>query len=142
MILMPRPHGGKLVNRLTSVSKKAKKESDAEELHKISVSNELRLDFENIAFGLYSPLKGPLNLNDFESVVNSGRLSNDIPWTIPIVLDITDSDSKTIKEGDSISLESNGELFAVLNVNDKYKWNKEAYNQNIYKTSDTEHTRE
>jgi len=39
-------------------------------------------------------LKGFLNEQDFNSVVNKGRLANDLPWTIPIVLDADDELAK------------------------------------------------
>jgi sulfate adenylyltransferase len=136
---MPRPHGGKLINLLTLASQIDKRKEEANELPHVSVSNELRIDMENIAVGLYSPLKGPLVKNDYDAVVSSGRLSNDIPWTIPILLDVTDDDSAKFSEGDSITISSDGEDFAVLKVEEKYGWDKEAYCQSIYKTTDKEH---
>ncbi len=136
---MPRPHGGKLVNRLTKASKIDKVKAEALEMPKVSVSHELRLDFENIAFGLYSPLKGPLTETDFDSVVSKGRLSNAVPWSIPILLDVTEDAASKFNAGDSIAIESNGEPFAVVEVDDKYGWDKEVYNTNIYKTTDGEH---
>ena len=136
---MPRPHGGKLVNRLTQDSDIDRVKAEALEMPKVSVSHELRLDFENIAFGLYSPLKGPLTEADLDTVVSNGRLSNDTPWTIPILLDVTEEDASIFKAGDSIAAESDGELFAVVEVDDKYGWDREVYNQYIYKTTDPEH---
>jgi len=136
---MPRPHGGKLVNKLTQDSDIDRVKAEALEIPKVSVSHESRLDFENIAFGLYSPLKGPLTEADLDTVVSNGRLSNDTPWTIPILLDVTEEDASMFKAGDSIAAESDGELFAVVEVDDKYGWDREVYNQHIYKTTDPEH---
>jgi sulfate adenylyltransferase len=103
------------------------------------VNNELRIDFENIANGLYSPLKGPLQRNDYESIITKGRLSNDIPWTIPILFDVEEQDSTNFKEGDTITISCNGDNFALFNVSEKYSWNKETYCLKIYKTTDIEH---
>jgi len=97
------------------------------------------MDLENIAVGLYSPLKGPLVKNDFDSVVSKGRLSNDVPWTIPILLDVHEEEASMFDQGDSIALSCEGENFAILKVADKYSWVKKAYCQNIYKTTDKEH---
>ncbi|MFQ6025859.1 MAG: sulfate adenylyltransferase, partial [Nitrosopumilaceae archaeon] len=72
-----RPHGGKLVNRITT--------RDSSGLFSVSVNTDLANDVENIADGIFSPLEGFLSQQDFENVVSEGRLSNDIPWTIPIV---------------------------------------------------------
>jgi sulfate adenylyltransferase len=139
VINMPRPHGGKLINRLTRVALIDTRIEEAAGLVNVSVSNELRVDLENIAVGLYSPLKGPLGQADYDSVVSGGRLSNDVPWTIPILLDVSEEDSARFETGDTITLSSEGENFALLEVGDMYGWDKESYCQNIYKATDTEH---
>ncbi|MCK4317951.1 sulfate adenylyltransferase, partial [Candidatus Bathyarchaeota archaeon] len=82
---MPRPHGGRLVDRFTPPLEKAEAAEEASKLPKIEVSHELRLDLENIASGLYSPLTGPMTQNDYRTVLAKGRLSDDLPWTIPIL---------------------------------------------------------
>ena len=101
---MPKPHGGKLVERLSPVSKIEELAVEARELYEVKVSHELRLDFENIAYGLYSPLKGPVTQNDYMSILDKGRLSTDIPWTIPIILDVSQESSDNFSEGDKISI--------------------------------------
>jgi sulfate adenylyltransferase len=136
---MPRPHGGKLMNRLTGASRIERVKAEALEMPKVSLNHESRLDFENIAFGLYSPLKGSLTEADLDTVISIGRLSNDIPWTIPILLDVKEEEASMFKAGDSIAMESDGELFAVVEVDDKYRWNRDVYNQHIYKTTDPMH---
>jgi sulfate adenylyltransferase len=136
---MPRPHGGKLINMLTRGALIDNRIKEAAKLPKVSVSNELRIDLENIAIGLYSPLTGPMIQSDFESVVSNGRLSDDVPWTIPVLLDISEADSTKFKDGDTITLSCDGENFALIKVSEKYEWDKESYCQNIYKTIDSEH---
>ncbi len=136
---MPRPHGGKLVNRLTRAAQIDTRIEEAKELPKVDVSTELRLDLENIAVGLYSPLKGPVTKNDFDSVVAKGRLANDVPWTIPIMLDVSDKDSVKFNEGDTITVSSGGEDFALVKVEEKFGYDKETFCMNIYKTNDIEH---
>jgi sulfate adenylyltransferase len=136
---MPRPHGGKLINRLTRAAQIDNRIEEAKKLPNVDVSTELRIDLENIAVGLYSPLKGPLTKNDFDSVIMKGRLSNDIPWTIPILLDVSEKDAESFKEGDTITISNDGENFALVKVEEKYGWDKETFCQNIYKTNDTEH---
>ena len=136
---MPRPHGGRLINQLTRAAQTENRIEEAKELPNISVYNELRIDLENIAVGLYSPLKGPLMQNDFDSVVTKGRLSNDVPWTIPILLDVSEEQAGMFTQGDSITLSCAGENVALLKVSDKYSWDKKSYCQNIYKTVDMEH---
>ncbi len=72
-------HGGNLVNRITN--------TDPTGLFSVSVSTDLANDVENIADGIFSPLEGFLTKQDFDSVIEKGRLSNGVAWTIPTVLD-------------------------------------------------------
>ena len=79
--VVSKPHGGNLVNRFSNI--------DPSDLSSISISADLANDVENIADGIFSPLEGFLSQQDFENVVEKGRLSNDIPWTIPIAVSYT-----------------------------------------------------
>jgi len=136
---MPRPHGGKLVDRFTPPLKKGEAAEEASELPKIEVSHELRLDLENIASGLYSPLTGPMTQNDYQTVLGKGRLSDDLPWTIPILLDAADETAKDFIEGDTVTLVCEEESFATLIVEEKYGWDKEIHCERVYKTIDPAH---
>ena len=82
-------HGGKLVKRVKDV--------DPSGLMSIDISADLANDVENIADGIFSPLEGFLNQQDFESVISKGRLANGTDWTIPTVLDVDDDTRKKMK---------------------------------------------
>lgn len=125
---MPLPHGGKLVTRVS-------KTIDTDGMQCIPISNELANEIENIAYGVFSPLEGFMNQNDFASVLESMRLSSDIPWTVPIVYD---SDI-TAKEGDDILLEGANGTRAVMHVDDKYTYDRKEYTEKVYKTTDASH---
>jgi sulfate adenylyltransferase len=134
-----RPHGGRLVNCKAGTSDIQKLSDEAREHTKILVSHEQRLDLENVACGIYSPLTGPLLQNDYLTVLAKGRLLDDTPWTIPILLDVDEEKSKEIAEGDRVSISSSGDTFAVLDVEEKYSWDKKTHCQRIYKTCDIRH---
>ena len=85
-----KPHGGNLVNRFSNI--------DPSDLSSIDITTDLANDVENIADGIFSPLEGFLTQQDFENVVENGRLANDIPWTIPIVLDVDESTASKMKD--------------------------------------------
>jgi sulfate adenylyltransferase len=136
---MPRPHGGRLVNRFTPPSRKTEAAQEASELPVMKISHEARLDLENIASGLYSPLSGPMTQNDYLTVLAKGRLSDDLPWTVPILLDVSDETAKGFMEGDSVGLVCEGEPFASLTVEEKYRWDKEVHSERVYKTTAPEH---
>lgn len=136
---MPRPHGGRLVDRFTPPSRKTEAAEEASGLPAVEVSHETRLDLENIASGLYSPLTGPMNQNDYLTVLAKGRLSDDLPWTVPILLDVPDEAAEGFVEGDMVSLVCEGEPFATLTVEEKYPWDKKVHCERVYKTTDPSH---
>ena len=114
---IPRPHGGKLINKFTT-----RKNIDG--LFSIEVSIDLLNDIENIADGTFSPLEGFMGQEDFESVVESGRLKNGLAWTIPIVLDVNDKMAAEIKDSGEVILKNNDDHFGVLNFEEVYSFDK------------------
>lgn len=127
-----KPLGGKLVNRLV------KKKSEG--LFSISVDDDLANDIENIADGIFSPLEGFLGQQDFESVVSKGRLANNLPWTIPIVLDVDEDTGKKMKDaGDVLLKNSQNTGFAILHVEELYSFNKKKTVKSVYGTTDPNH---
>ncbi|MCD6480170.1 sulfate adenylyltransferase [Candidatus Bathyarchaeota archaeon] len=136
---MPAPHGGRLIDRLVPESKRGRIEEEAEELPRVSVSMEKRKDLENIAYGIYSPLEGPLTQEDYRSVLDRGRLANDVPWTIPIVIDVSEDEASSFREGDDIALVEGGEPFALLHVEEVYPLDHREYAKKVFKTLDPAH---
>ena len=125
-------HGGKLVNRVT--------DADPSGLFSVDISPDLANDVENIADGIFSPLEGFLNQQDFESVVSKGRLANGIAWTMPTVLDVDDDTGKKMKEaGDVLLKNPEGTGIAILHVEDVYSYDKQATVNGIYGTNDESH---
>lgn len=125
-------HGGKLVNRVT--------DADPSGLFSVDISPDLANDVENIADGIFSPLEGFLNQQDFESVVSKGRLANGIAWTMPTVLDVDDDTSKKMKEAGNVLLKNpEGTGIAILHVEDVYSYDKQATVNGVYGTNDESH---
>ncbi len=133
------PHGGTLVDRLVPEKGRPRIREEASELLPVPVSDELRKDLECIAYGIFSPLTGPLVSNDYQSVLKRGRLQNDLPWTFPLVLDVSEDVTSEVKEGEDVALSHNGEPFSILHVEDKYHIDKKAHAKNVYKTLDLGH---
>jgi len=131
VIKMPRPHGNKLINR--NITKIAK---DVEGLPKYEIDNEQSEDILNISNGVFSPLTGFLCYNDLDNVVKEKRLENDIPWTIPILLDF----DKKVEEGEIILLyNKENNVKALLNVGEVYQYDKKIIAENVFKTTDENH---
>jgi sulfate adenylyltransferase len=126
-----RPHGGKLVNRSTK--------KDTNQLFSISVDADLANDIENISDGIFSPLEGFLLREDFEKVITKGRLSNDLPWTIPIVLDVDKETAIKMRDAKDVALNLNGTNFAILHVEEVYSFDKNKTAKGVYGTTDLKH---
>ena len=125
-------HGGKLVNRVT--------DADPSGLFSVDISPDLANDVENIADGIFSPLEGFLNQQDFESVISKGRLANGIAWTMPTVLDVDDDTGKKMKEAGNVLLKNpEGTGIAILHVEDVYSYDKQATVNGVYGTNDESH---
>lgn len=129
---LPRPHGGKLINKFTT-------RKNVDGLFSIEVAIDLRNDIENIADGTFSPLEGFMSQEDFESVIESGHLKNGVAWTIPIVLDVDEKTAAEIKDSGEAVLKNNGDYFAVLNVDEVYSFDKSGISKAVYQTDDIRH---
>ncbi len=125
------PHGGKLVNRITNKSQN--------NLFSVQVNADLANDIENIADGIFSPLEGFLLKADFDNVIKKGRLANDLPWTIPIVLDVDKETATKMKDAKDVGLSVNGTNFAVLHVEEVYTFDKSLTAKGVYGTNDEKH---
>jgi sulfate adenylyltransferase len=130
---IPNPHGGQLVNQFLE----SKKLTD--DMYYIDVDDDLRNDIENIADGIFSPLDGFVGKDDFESILTSGRLKNGLPWTIPIILDVSKDTAVHLKEHKEISLRNKSEHFAILYFVEYYGYNKLQMARSLYQTDDEKH---
>lgn len=127
-----KPHGGKLVNRITK--------TDPSGLYSISISEDLANDVENIADGIFSPLEGFLGKKDYENVISKGRLSNGLAWTIPIVLDVDESTAAKMKKAGKVLLQNHQGLgIAILHVKETFTFDKEKTAKGVYGTTDSSH---
>ncbi|MDZ5473958.1 sulfate adenylyltransferase [Bacillus sp. 31A1R] len=127
------PHGGKLVQQFKPL-KKVDPALYGIELDSVSLS-----DLELIAIGAYSPLVGFLCREDYDSVVTSMRLTNGLPWSIPITLPVNAEDSLNISLGDDIKLMKDGMVYGKMTVLDKYIPDKNLEAQLVYQTTDLNH---
>ncbi|MDF2954883.1 sulfate adenylyltransferase [Candidatus Alkanophaga liquidiphilum] len=139
---LPKPHGGRLVNRALSGRRKEAAEREAKELPRLKLGEELLSDLRNIAHGIYSPLKGFLCESDFENVLYEKRLADDTPWTIPIVLDISEDERRRLelRDGDTLTLcDAGGREVALMHVESIYGYDKGEFAEKVFLTTDKAH---
>jgi len=129
-----------LVNRVLSGNALERARNDAKELMSIRVDRDLVNDVENIADGIFSPLEGFMLEHDFADVLKRGRLANGIAWTVPIVLDVDEQTAKQMKDSHDVVIKDESErIFAIMHVEDVFKFNKLEMAKAVYQTEDTKH---
>ncbi|HEY9847766.1 MAG TPA: hypothetical protein V6D03_16410, partial [Candidatus Caenarcaniphilales bacterium] len=82
------PHGGHLVNRIATAAQQQAFLEQANSLPRVQLNERAISDLELIAIGGFSPLIGFMEQPDYERVVADMRLSNGLPWSIPITLSV------------------------------------------------------
>jgi sulfate adenylyltransferase len=134
------PHGGKLINRIADDNQRSELRARAEELPQLTLDIRAMCDLELIAVGAMSPLEGFMTRTDYDSVVDRGRLSNGLPWTVPITLSTTKDKAAALREGGHVALKTqDGRLLATIEVIEKYDADKKREAQSVYRTTDEKH---
>lgn len=134
------PHGGILVNRIATLDQRQEFFDKAESLPRVQLSDRSISDLQMIAIGALSPLKGFMNEADYRSVVKQMRLSNGLPWSVPITLSVTEAVADTLTEGTLVRLDTPaGDFAGILELAEKYRYSKEEEALNVYRTDDLKH---
>jgi len=128
------PYGGTLIHRVvprpestfTSQAQPGGRGPDAD-APVLDISAVAESDLFNLATGAYSPLTGFMGQKDFEAVCREGRLTGSgLPWTIPIVLEITQAERTRIARASSVALRSSstGTTVGVIHPSEIYRHDK------------------
>ncbi|MBE9004107.1 sulfate adenylyltransferase [Fortiea sp. LEGE XX443] len=134
------PHGGELVNRIATPQLREEFLSKAEFLPRVQLDERAVSDVEMIAIGAFSPLTGFMNQSDYDRVVTEMRLANGLVWSIPITLSVAEEAAASLKEGDLIRLDNPaGQFIGVLQLTQKYSYDKLREAVNVYRTDDANH---
>ncbi|MCL4344322.1 MAG: sulfate adenylyltransferase [Nitrososphaerota archaeon] len=134
--MIPEPYGGKLVENIMSENEASRVLS--ENLPRVSTVLEQVYDAEKIAIGAFSPIEGFMGSDDYNQVLEKNQLSNGLTWPIPIVL--TPPESSELDAGDEFFLNGlDGQPFALMKIEEKYKIDKGRFAEKAYGTRDIAH---
>ncbi|MBN3890049.1 MAG: sulfate adenylyltransferase [Nostoc sp. JL31] len=134
------PHGGQLVNRIATPEQRAEFLSKADFLPRVQLDDRAVSDLEMIAIGAFSPLTGFMNQEDYDRTVTEMRLANGLVWSIPITLSVSEEVASPLLEGSLIRLDnSRGEFIGVLQLTQKYHYDKTREAIKVYRTDDVKH---
>lgn len=134
------PHGGVLVNRELTGDQRLQAIEHARTLKSLPLDEREMSDLEMIGYGALSPLTGFMRKADYETVVDSMRLSDNLVWAMPVTKAVSSEVAATIREGEEVALTApDGKLLGILQVTDIYRYNKEHEAQRCFGTVETAH---
>jgi sulfate adenylyltransferase len=134
------PHGGELINRVASSEQREVFLSKGDFLPRVTLDERALSDLEMIAIGGFSPLISFMNQADYDRVVTEMRLANGLVWSIPITLSVTEENAAPLQAGGLVRLDNpNGEFIGVLELSEKYSYDKKREAINVYRTDDVKH---
>ncbi|WP_199616510.1 sulfate adenylyltransferase [Paenibacillus alkalitolerans] len=135
------PHGGTLVNRLAQGQEREDLLNLANSLRKLPVNAWTLSDIDCIAVGAFSPLTGFLREADYRSVLDRMRLADGTVWSIPVTFSVEEKIFGDLIIGEKVALvgASDGIVYAILDVEDKYRVDQKEEAMKVFKTSDPEH---
>jgi len=137
---MHRNKSDQLVNLLVSEEQKSVLKNLSSSMSDIILNDRQICDFELLATGVFSPLKGFMKQIDYEAVLDRMRLESGKLWPIPICLDIPENLAATLETGQSVTLrDPEGYLLGILNIEDIWPLDPEKEALAVYNTLDRTH---
>lgn len=134
------PHGGELINRLASAQEKQDFLAKADSLPRVKLDERATSDLVMIAIGGFSPIGGFMGQNDYLGVVKEMRLANNLPWSVPVTLSVTSAVAEPLEIGSLVRLDDpDGKFIGVLQLSEKYTYDKELEAENVYRTDEDKH---
>ncbi len=133
------PHGGQLVNRILRGALREAAVEQAITFPQVQLTRMAVSDLEMIAVGAFSPLTGFMNKADYDSVVDTMRLSNGLPWSVPVTLPVDDDTAAGLEEGQEIALLDGDHLMGIMTIAEKFLADKEREAREVYRTTEEAH---
>ena len=134
------PHGGTLINRVLDGAELAAARTRAAGLPRVSLGSVALSDLELIGNGAFSPLTGFMREADYGSVVERMRLSNDLPWSIPVTLAVSAEEAEALAIGAEVALVDGADrIVGILELAEKYAYDKANEAQQVFRTTEDAH---
>ncbi|MEL6957791.1 MAG: bifunctional sulfate adenylyltransferase/adenylylsulfate kinase [Pseudomonadota bacterium] len=97
-------------------------------------------DLELLMNGGFNPLKGFLSEEDYNSVVDTMRLSTGELWPMPITLDVSEAFAESLEIGQDIALrDQEGVILGTMTVTDRWEPNKAHEAEKVFGADDDAH---
>ncbi len=97
-------------------------------------------DLELLMNGGFNPLKGFLSEEDYNSVVETMRMTDGSLWPMPITLDVSEEFAGSIEIGQDIALrDQEGVILGTMTVTDRWEPNKSREAEMVFGADDSAH---
>ena len=133
------PHGGTLINRIVTGKERDALLANAGSLPTLPLDAWALSDVEMIGIGGFSPLEGFMTKQDYDRVVSQRRLANGLVWTIPVTLAADRQTAQNLKTKSNAALINDGQIVAILHVEDLYQPDKTLEAKQVLGTTDAAH---
>ena len=134
------PHGGELVNRELTGDARAEAIAHAKSLRHLTLDEREASDLEMIGYGALSPLTGFMRKADYDTVVDTMRLSDGLVWALPVTKAVSQEEASSIAVGQEVALDApDGSLMGIMQVTDVYAYDKAREAQRCFGTTETAH---
>jgi len=134
------PHGGVLIDLVVSKERAAELIEHSRDWPSWDLTPRQLCDLELLLNGGFSPLRGYMNRDDYESVCQSMRLNDGTLWPIPITLDVPKETAETLEPGSTLALrDPEGVMLAALQVEEIWMPDRTAESESVFGTTNTEH---
>lgn len=137
---MTSPNTNPIPELYVSSDSAAKLKREAAELPSWDLTPRQICDLELLMNGGFNPLKGFLSRADYDSVVETMRLTDGALWPMPITLDVSEKFAAGIETGQDIALrDQEGVILAILSITDKWTPNKAREAEKVFGADDLAH---
>lgn len=134
------PHGGILKPRILQIGVDDEKKR-CDSLPQVRMSSKESSDLVMLATGAFSPLEGFMVREDYLGVVQRMQCADGTVWPIPVTLAVDKEKGDSIPEGQEVALvdEENGECMGLLEVQEKYTYDRKKEAREVFKTEEEAH---
>ena len=135
--MLPRPHGGRLIQRIAKGAERDRLSAEVARLPRVDVSPEAASDVWNLGIGALSPLEGFMGSEELRATLYEKRLTSGVPWTIPIVLDVSRRQASQL--GEAVGLWHDGKPLALLEGARAYSYDRQEVAKQVFGTEHVKH---
>jgi len=139
---MNKPYGvEKLVNNVvTSPQEYQYLIQEAKSLKSLIIQDRFLSDCKMLSVGAFTPLSDFMNKEEVDSVLKNLQLPNGLIWGIPIILLVSEEQASSVKIKEKITLlDRGGRVIAIMQVSDKFKYSKDKFCKEVFRTTDISH---